>query len=318
VGGRAWDGWIEPADSKVERFVIGKSSISSLDAAAVLAQASRVWRKVDRAFSRRCLVGAERAWKWAISRPFVPAPRNVEGTGPYSDEDWTDERFWAATELWLSTGRKEFRDRAASLADSVPVQSSAWWAEVGNMGWFSLARLGKGDPLARAARTRIAAAADSIVERLESSPGRVPDEIFPWGSNDRELEAAITLIQAWFSDPKDAYRDAALETLDWVLGRNPLDASFVTGFGTRPVRHVLSRASLAKDIAPFPGLMAGGPDGKHDDDVTADPEGVRWYGEAPAASWKDDPLSYATNEVAINWNSSLAFVLAWADRLPLR
>ena len=59
----------------------------------------------------------------------------------------------------------------------------------------------------------------------------------------------------------------------------------------------------------------GGPNGGHEDDVSRDVGGVRWRGEPPARSWRDDERSYATNEICINWNGSLAWMLTWADRL---
>ena len=318
VGSKSWDGFVEPAAASLPRFVFGKSTTSTLDAAAVFAQASRVWKRIDPAFSRECLARAERGWKWAGSRPFTGAPLDEGGTGSYSDFRATDERFWAACELWLSTGGAEYRSLAASLSDSVDLSPSAWWQDVGDMGWFSLARLGKDDPLALTARAKIASGADTILARIEGSPGRIPDETFPWGSNDRELQGAVTLIQAWLRDPRDSYRDGALEILDYVLGRNPMEVSFVTGFGRGSPNRIHARIPRGQGTPPFPGFLVSGPDGAHDDDLTKDPSGVRWNGEPPARSWKDEWRSYATNEVAINWNSSLAYVLAWADRLGRR
>jgi len=315
VGAKNWDGSILPEHSTQPRFVFGKSTSSTLDAAAVFAQASRVWAKVDPVFARDCRARAERAWNWARLHPDVPYPKNEGGTGAYVDGPLADERFWAASELWIATGRKEYRDALLRIAPTVPVKSTAWWQDVGNLGWSTLARLGGDDALARDARRGILEQADTLLARLEGNAGRVLGESFVWGSNDIQMGCAITLAQAYRIDPKPAYRDGALEALDYVLGRNVLGESFVTGTGSRSPLHIHHRLLRGEALAPFPGLLVGGPNGGREDDVTRDVEGVRWRGELPARSWRDDERSYATNEICINWNSSLAWMAFWADRL---
>lgn len=315
VASGRWDGAILPEHSTQPRFVFGKSTSSTLDAAAVFAQASRTWAKVDPEFARDFRERAERAWNWARRNPAVAYPKNVGGSGAYEDGPLDDERFWAASELWLATGRKAYKDEIRRLAPRVPVGPNAWWQDVGNLGWFSLARSGGDDAIAREARRGILAQADSLVARIEGNAGRVLSENFVWGSNDIQTECAITLASAYRIEPKAAYRDAALEALDYVLGRNVLGQNFVTGIEARSPMHIHHRLVRPEGLPPFPGLLVGGPNGGHEDDVTRDVEGVRWRGEPPARSWRDDERSYATNEICINWNSSLAWLAFWADRL---
>lgn len=315
LGPGHWDGPVLPEQSTQPRFVIGKSVSSTLNAAAVLAQASRIWAKLDPAFSRDCRARAERAWIWANRHPDAASPKNVDGTGPYQDGTLSDEHFWAATELWITTRKPEYRTALAALAPKIPVATNAWWQEVGNLGWFTLSRRGGTDFLAQEARRGILATADSLLSHLEGSSGRMVSESFVWGSNDVQMASAITLTEAFRIDPKPAYRDAALEALDYVLGRNVLGESFVTGTGPRSPLHPHHRLLRANQLPPFPGLLVGGPNGGHEDDVSRDVGGVRWRGEPPARSWRDDERSYATNEICINWNGSLAWMLTWADRL---
>lgn len=314
VGPKNWDGAVLPELSVQPRYVLGKSTSSTLDAAAVLAQASRVWAKVDPSFAKDCRTRAERAWSWASRNPSVAHPTHGGGTGLYQDGPLLDERFWAASELWIATGKETYRRELERLAVSVPCGPNAWWQDVGNLGWFTLARLGGEAPLAREARRQIVSQADSLLARLEGSAGRVLSENFVWGSNDVQLECALTLVQAWHIDPKDAYRDGALEALDYVLGRNTFATSFVTGAGTPSPLHPHHRLLRGDALPPFPGLLVGGPNAGREDDISRDVEGIRWHGEPPARSWKDSDRSYATNEICINWNSSLAWIAFWADR----
>jgi len=315
VGPKSWDGTVLPEQSTQPRFIFGKSTASTLYAAAAFAQASRAWARVDPAFARDCRARARRAYEWASRNPSILSPDNAGGTGIYPEGPVDEARFWAASELWLATGAKPYREAVARLAPRVPFKSHAWWQDVGNLGWLSLARMGGKDTLARTAREKIRSQADSILARMDASAGRVPDESFWWGSNDVELGCAVTLANAYMLDPKPEWRDAALEVLDYALGRNVLGRSFVTGTGPGSPQHPHHRLFRAEGLPPFPGLLVGGPNSGHEDDVSRDVDGVRWKNEPPARSWRDEAVSYSTNEIAINWNATLAWVACWADHL---
>jgi endoglucanase len=77
------------------------------------------------------------------------------------------------------------------------------------------------------------------------------------------LNRAIVLGVAWQIHPTSAYRDAAIASIDYVLGRNALDQSYVTGFGVRTMRHPHHRfwAVMADPRYPAPpsGVLSGGP-----------------------------------------------------------
>ena len=87
-------------------------------------------------------------------------------------------------------------------------------------------------------------------------------------------------------------------------GRNPTGYSFVTGFGINSPRFIHHRPSEADGIAdPVPGWLAGGPQNGHQD-------GCQYSSDLPATSYLDDWCSYSTNEITINWNAPLVYVLA--------
>jgi endoglucanase len=85
--------------------------------------------------------------------------------------------------------------------------------------------------------------------------------------------------------------------------------SFVTGFGTVSPLHPHHRPSEADGIAaPVPGWLVGGPNPGQQDRKGC---GTASYRSAlPALSYLDDMCSYASNEVAINWNAPLVYVAA--------
>jgi len=311
VASLKWDGMTMPGETGNMRYVIGKSTASTLNAAAVLARASRTFAKADPVFARKCQKDAERAWDWAARHPSVAEPQERGGSGAYGDAELDDERFWAATELFLSTGKPVYRTESARLSRLVPMIPASCWRDVRNLAWMELARSSGDTALRESARAMVLAQADSNLSALEGSAGRLPSESFPWGSNDFFMHHAIVMAAAHELSPRDAYRDAALECLDNALGRNVLATSFVTGFGTRSVSNPHHRILVSDGVdAPFPGLMVGGPNSGRQDIGN----GAVYLDLHPARSWADDWHSYASNETCINWNASLSWMLAWANR----
>ena len=92
------------------------------------------------------------------------------------------------------------------------------------------------------------------------------------------------------------------------MGRNPLGRSMVTGVGTKPPMHPHHRPSEADGIdAPVPGFISGGPNPGQQDKAGCP---VPYPSKMPALSWLDHYCSYASNEIAINWNAPLVYVSA--------
>src|SRR5690606_8438804 len=132
------------------------------------------------------------------------------------------------------------------------------------------------------------------------------------GSNSNILNRAIVLALAHDFTGDARYRDAAIDAMDYILGRNPLDRSYVSGFGTRPFErphHRFWARSLDPDLPPPPpGALSGGPDTAS----ATDEVGQKIAGAcAPQPCWRDDVRAYSLNEVAINWNAPLVWVATY-------
>src|SRR5690625_5617900 len=81
-----------------------------------------------------------------------------------------------------------------------------------------------------------------------------------WGSNSNVLNRAMMLLQGYRLSGNTELRDAAQSKLHYILGRNPTDFSYVTGYGTQTPMNIHPRASEDDGIhEPVPGFVAGGP-----------------------------------------------------------
>lgn len=311
---KTFDGMVMPERATQPRYVVQKSTAAALDFAAVMATASRVLAPYDKQLDgapARMLAASKAAWQWAQSHPAVyyRQPKDIR-TGEYGDNDVSDEFAWAAAELYISTGDDAYYKamRAPSVQATVPS-----WSDVRGLAWMSLARhrkqLGAAADQALIA-TRIDGLAGTLAQAWKTSAYGIamqtPDYV--WGSSAMALNQSMMLLQGYRLNGERAYLQAAQSGLDYALGRNATDTSFVTGFGTRSALHPHHRPSVADGIAaPVPGFLVGGPQPGQQDkgDCRA-----KYPSALPAKSFLDDDCSYASNEVAINWNAPLVYVSA--------
>lgn len=317
----AWTGFpTQPDLDPQPRYLHPPSTAATLNLAAVAAQSARVFWRWDWGFAVECLFAAEKAWAAAVANPEVYTSPAPSGGGEYGDTNLSDEFYWAAAELFVTTGKSEYRDfvlkSPVRQGQGIPADGYVW-RDVAALGDLSLALLPNRLPHSEVAKTRraIAHAADALIATMDGQgypvPFRPANDRYYWGSNGQVLNQ-ITILAAAYDLTRDRrYRDAAFEAMDYILGRNGLNQSYVTGYGTKTSENQHHRfwANQADPTLPHPpkGSVAGGPNAALEDPVMA-----KWLvGCAPQKCYIDDIQSYSTNEVAINWNSALAWVAAW-------
>lgn len=307
---------IMPESDLYTRAFSDASTPATADFAAVTAMAARVFREFDAAYADRCLAAAQQAQAYLdLNTTYVmPALKSHFTHDAYASRSDTDDRFWALTELWRTTGDSTLLTRVEST-DMSKVASNFDWDGVQNMGVFSYLQT-KSDvrnpDTIEQAKAAVIRAADQLVTATEKHAyGRGIGATYYWGSNGVLARSAITLFLADSLAPSQRYRDTAVQQIDYLLGRNPFGRSFVTGVGYLPALNPHHRPSQADRIKPpWPGLLVGGPNSSPGDDpILATKTGV-----AAGLMWFDDAGSYAGNEVAINWNTALAYALAGFHR----
>jgi endoglucanase len=309
-----FDGNQMPHETRAPRYVVAKGTAATLDFAAVTAHASRVFKPFEAqrpGLSARLRDASVAAWRWAQANPRVTYknPPDVR-TGEYGDAKLDDEFAWAAAELFLTTGEVGYREALALDSRRIDVPS---WSDVGGLAWVSLAqnreKLSKAD--ADLVSQRVRGFGNELATLWQNSAYRLTMEAasdFVWGSNAQALNQALMLIQGYRVSNDRRQLDAAQSVLDYVLGRNPLGMSYVTGFGQRSPLHPHHRPSEADGVAaPVPGFIVGGPNPGRQDQKDCP---VSYPSALPALAYIDHGCSYAANEVAINWNAPLVYVSA--------
>lgn len=319
VADRAWTPLpTAPANDPQPRLLYPPSTAATLNLAATAAQCARIWRTIDPAFAARCLKASERAFKAALRNPEVYAPNTFTGSGGYGDTHLADEFYWPAAELFVTTGSPAYRDAVTQMAQFTAPLSDPSWSSTAALGTIALATIPNGltPQEAAAQRALIIAAADRFLAEEKQSGYHIPfaGTAYVWGSNGSLLNRAMILAQAERLTGQARYRDGVVDAIDYVLGRNPLDQSYVTGFGANPVRnphHRFWAHSLdPKMPPPPPGVLSGGPNSTSMGDTVSSTMKGKCVGQR---CWADKPYAFTMNEVAINWNAPLFWVTAYLD-----
>jgi endoglucanase len=300
--------FIIPADYDLDRYIIGKGTAATLDFAAVMAQAYRVYADPDPAFATSCLEAAERAWTWAADNPDVPFrnPPDVS-TGEYGDNQFGDDFYWAAAELYISTGKDAYLNHLVQSEEPYIHQiTNSWKFFVRNMGFHSLLIHDK--PEGDLKRKHLALA-DEILAAMNSVPYGISIDHFEWGSNSDVLNQAMILCIAHHLSQEQLYLDGAIRNTDYIFGKNATGTCFLTGFGSKQAMNPHHRPSAADNIdEPVPGFIVGGPNMHRQDRRDVD-----YTSEYPAKCYADVVESYASNEVCLNWNAPAVFVLGYLE-----
>jgi endoglucanase len=316
--------FVMPQDDTLTSYVIGtgsapyKSTCASADFAAVMAIAARCYSTFDSPYAQRCLAAARKTWAWCTRNPDVKFrnPPDV-GTGEYGDDDCSDELLWASAELWRTTGDAEYQKAFAAAAgkpDSIKITVPDW-NSLSSLAYWAYAIAPRKDPagLRSAIQEATVKAAEALVANSNSNGygSTLAASDYVWGSNGVAGNQAMLLFIANQFHANSSFVDAALNNLHYLVGRNCFGISWVTQLGVRPFQHPHHRPSAADHIGePWPGLLSGGPNARPADAVAKTlPSGP------PMRMYIDDQAAYSMNEIAINWNAPLVFLLAAANSL---
>lgn len=305
-----FSGMVMPEKDKAIRYAIGKTTTATLNFAAVMALAGVVFWEIDNDYAKECVFAASKAFNWAKINPteYYTQPSDV-GTGTYGDSRASDERQWAAVELLRATG-----DSSSYWTDAstTPIASVPGWSYVAGLATYSIATAPHlFGTIATDAKTALLELADKLKNEADTSAYGISmtSSNFYWGSNSVAANQGMLLLHAYYVSGDTSYLTSAIQLADYLLGRNPLDLSYLTGSGVNSPKFPHHRPSAADNIAdPIPGMLVGGPHSSGQDIASC--QNVDYtVPNAPAKSFYDNVCSYATNEVAINWNAPFAYLI---------
>ncbi len=333
----AWTGLgMAPHQDTMQRYLRPPSTAATLNLAATAAQASRLFKEFDQEYANKCLVAAQKAWDAAIENPAIYAPVSDDGGGgPYDDTYVKDDFYWAAAELFITTGEAKYLDFIKSSPHYLEMptrlglgESGVFdWATTTGLGTISLALVPSTLPKedVNTAKANIRKAADYLVNvqknqgygvTIEEYPISGSLSGYPWASNSFIVNVGIVMGYSYDFSNDAKYLNALAESMDYIMGRNPLYKSYVSGYGENslqnPHHRFWSNQANPSFPKPPPGCLSGGPNSSLQDPYIQG-QGFS-VGKYPAQKCYIDHIeSWSTNEITINWNAPLSWVTAYLD-----
>jgi endoglucanase len=186
-----FEGFILPSQCRQQRYVVAKSVTATLDFAAVMADAARLFAPYSHdypAFAAQAAAVAERAYQWAKANPtaFYHQERLADPavtTGTYGDNNARDEFFWAASALYRLTGKQAYLDDARSYQPGRFTTPS--WGNVASLGAFEWLASSAENDFYNTMRSQLISYCDEAIQGVDLSCFQSPygnkARDFGWG-----------------------------------------------------------------------------------------------------------------------------------------
>jgi endoglucanase len=301
--------WGPPETMTMERpaFKIDAQNPGSdlaAEAAAALASASLAFRSTDANYADRLLENAIQLYEFADTHRGKYSDSITDASSFYNSwSGYQDELVWGATWLYKATGDNSYLDKAESYYQGV----NRTWTQ----SW---------DDKAYGA---------AILLAQETGKARYRNDVEGWldywsddsGAGITYTDGGLAWLDQWgalrysantaflagiygdtVNDPNNRYSDFAEDQIDYILGENPNNRSYVVGFGENSPEnphHRGAHGSLTNNINDpvtnrhvLYGALVGGPASPDDND------------------YRDDRTDYIRNEVALDYNAGFTGAVA--------
>ncbi len=307
---------IRPDEDLEKRFLYAPSLTDTASATAILAKASRVYKKKEMGYSIKALRDAEKGWQYLTQNPSTSAS-GLNKTEPGKLQQsvltqWTRSdlsyRVWAAAELYLSSRKSVYHQYFLKNWPKVSTEPDARKnpAILGMMDYLLYAGA-EGDAQGYAQiESVLKSRADELVDMIGQSPFGLPFQQYQPGSNLQLVNDTQFLLTMYKVTGDSRYMDSASRSFNFLFGMNPASKTFVSGFGTNPVSKLSYTQSVVTKKVP-PGFMVLGPNAQADDGKT--PKGLGFK------SYVDHASAYDSNATTNEGNAALACVLGVMNNL---
>ncbi len=276
--------------------------------AASLALMAKLYQPYDVVYADQLLVKAREVYKYAEANP---GQTKEPGESYYADNSYHDNLMCGAIEIYRA-------EPGAADAQSYLDKAKAYDTQIGSHGWVvdwanpsdfcrhSMMKAG-----AIQSQSYWKNAVDSYLDKV-SIQTYVNGLMYlnqDWGTLQYSQNAAFSAALYYDIFGGQAYYDFAFSQLDYVMGSNEYNRSFVVGFGLNSPTQPHHKNSYGRDdpnwslnlehLYELTGAMVGGPT-----TTTA--------GGGTTVGYDDVITDYVSNEVSIGYNAGLVGVSAFA------
>lgn len=307
VAGKQWPAKILPENDEQTDYIFGVSTQDTANFAAAMAMATRSFKKAELGYSIKTLLAAEKAWDFLEAHPqtlTVHSDLDFAGSGEFLDpqaENDAPYRLWAASELYLTTGKEKYYEAFLSYLKEVPVTGFSWRnPSIQGMMDYLLYAHNPNETVVKSLKSRIASLANQVASDIDNNVWPSGLKQYPKSSNLLVVERAALLVNAYKLTGQVRYRDTASRSISYLYGINPLGMTYVTGAGAHAVAHPAMRWMESSEKT-LPGYLVDGPNEAANDGKTPKNLGAR--------SYIDNAKATAVNESTLLNNAGLVYLL---------
>ncbi len=308
-------------ENRYTRSAQPPSTAATYAVARVAGQIARLLGPYDAEEAAAWWAVATDAWERAERLPvklYTAATVDAPGGGNYEDEQIRDDRYATAVEMYLTALRRNDSMRVADYRNAVRL--SPEYGQIGVFDWEHTAAAGTlslltvENDLPRveldAMRNKLEEQALLILRQMQREGYRAPIDVYAWGSNGEVLKKMM-LLGHTHAITKDAqYLRGMLSSMDYILGTNALQQSYITGYGDRAETDTHDRWAWNRFLAgvPYPsGWLSSGPNNAtiNDGATPKDTAAAKSYAARGTA-----PTAWASKENSVSLNAPLVWA-AW-------
>lgn len=312
--------FISPELDEQETYLLSSWTSVTASFAGVTGLAYEAFKDSDNELADKCLKSFNRAIEYLEKNQNASNEINPDGfnVGTYYVNDESDERLFAYGVAYKLTKKNKYKELCIKLLNKGIDESDS----VANCRTYAyvilLDSLEYNSDFYNQVKDKFENECNITCDGVSANVYSYPYLAYYWGSNQHVCEAINKLLLAsrYFKDER--YVVKASEMINYILGLNVLDMSFIWGYGYKYPQSIHSRLAYAKGQKMIKGAMCNGVDqllsdgeiGKYFDDNS--PIGTRFV---------DNSNSYSNVEPAINYNSALYLslsLLEYANRKPIQ
>ena len=316
---------IADVDDKTGQTGIKPTHTTAIGASA-LAQASVIYKDIDAEYSEKLLNAALEAWSY-LEEHLEP----LTVTGPAYSDTRTDgvQRLAAASSLYRATDDEKFNTYVLDHYDDYILENNnivteddldsdlhslnsgyfndMWTAENTSLILYDYMVSQDSDvTVANFIKDQYLGYESALQNRVATSSwSNTSNGNLFWGSNGAVIARGSTHLDIFgelFGTYSDASKNVAINNMNYILGVNPLNISFVTGYGENAVKEVFGNTFMNDDNdTSAPGYMPGGVNRYQGENISKFP-GKRY----------EEGINWVTNEHCIDYTCNLVGAIASA------
>lgn len=309
--------FVSPEEDNQQLYLMQQENTATAAASGALALASILYRDVDSDFSQICLEAAKSGFAHAEWQEGSQDFLNPEGfnNGDYPNQSDVDELYYAAMSLYAATEDPIYLEHVNSYLSKLSNITELTYDVFSGYGTIIYLLMDNSEDsldLYLQVHERFQKEIQELLNRSARDGYHSSNNYtYSWGASMYVSNSAMLLLSAY-----ELYHDEDLipeiqNQLDYLLGKNAINLSFVTGYGKKYPRYPHNRLTIGKQTY-LKGSLVAGIDRNLGSEVLA---GSEVKDVAPAKRYIDHQESYTNNEVAIYFNSSFIFVLGGINYL---